>query len=387
MASADFGTWPPKGKSGGLLGRTQDVPHQPPLVPEFASLPPTPTRQYLTAALPQSPLAKMTITRLAILSSLLATSSVSAIRCSLTAGHVTLLWGVTTDTLDLAIPLGFGATPVDAEGRAILAMSGSLSTQAFTAYSCDGGAGGAGGAGDGSTGGAGGGVVGTGDQNGGGTAGGGGTGTSGGGGGGGTGGGPGSSSGGGGGGGGLGGGGPSGGPGNSSTGGGGGMGGGAGGGASGGNGGAGGGASGSSGGPGSSGNGGGGGGGGASNGTINVFGALADPSTNMCLTASSLDGANITIAQAACITPLADGDGGGGVPDASQTFQWTLVDGAAAMASLVFLGNRTAVGVGAATDYVPSVVGSGVGAYVSLQFQPRGLVPTAAADGLLISIL
>ncbi|KAJ7195174.1 hypothetical protein GGX14DRAFT_677240 [Mycena pura] len=327
----------------------------------------------------------MTIMRLAILSSLLATSSVSAIRCSLTAGNVTLLWGVTTDTLDLAIPLGFGTTPVDAEGRPILAMGGSLPTQALNAYSCDGGAGGAGGAGNGSTGGVGGGVVGTEDQNGGGTAGGGGTGTSGGGGGGGggggaSGGGPGSSSNGGGGG-------PGGGLGNSSTGGGG-MGGGAGGGASGGNGGAGGGASGSSGGPGSSGNGGG--GGGASNGMINVFGALADPSTNTCLTASSLDGANITLSQAACIAPLT-GTAGGGVPDASQTFQWTVQVGGAftPLDALVFLGNRT---VGAPTDYVPSLVGSGVGAYVSLQFQPRALDPAAGggagagADGLLISI-
>ncbi|KAJ7221359.1 hypothetical protein GGX14DRAFT_540516 [Mycena pura] len=263
----------------------------------------------------------MPLTRVAILSSLLAASSVFA-QCSLATGDVTLLWGVTTSTA--AVPLGFGTTPVDAQGRAILAITDSFPTQVLTAYSCDED-----------------GIDGSTDQNG-------GSDTSGG---------PGPSGPGNGGGsptkGGTG---PSG-PGNGNG-------------------------SPTKGGPGPSGPGNGGGsptsGGPGPSG--NVFGALADVSTNLCLTASSLGSANITISQEACITPLT---GDGGVPDPSQTFQWTIVNGTAAMDSFVFIGD----GVGAATNYVPSVVGSGVGAYVSLQFQPSGLDSAADAEGLLISIV
>ncbi|KAF7344256.1 hypothetical protein MVEN_01716900 [Mycena venus] len=289
----------------------------------------------------------MTYTRLAILSTLLAASSVSAVRCSLTPGDITLLWGTTTDTLTTATPLGFG-TPVDANGNGILATLDSVSTRALTAYSCDGGAGGASGAGNGNTGGQGGGAA-AGGQ-----------------------------------GGGLGGG--------ASGGGGaaGGQGGGLGGGASGG-GGVGGGASGGGGGVGGGASGGGGssssgGGSSSASGSINVFGALADPTTNLCLTASGFLAGNITISQETCITPLNNGT----IPDASQAFQWTITNGTSTMYSLVFIGDQhmSAVGLGTATNYVPSLVESGADEYVALDFLRGGLLPAGAGstEGLLINI-
>ncbi|KAJ7023749.1 hypothetical protein C8F04DRAFT_1304428 [Mycena alexandri] len=277
----------------------------------------------------------MTYTRLAILSTLLAASSVSAVRCSLTSGAITLLWGTTTDTLATATPLGFDTTAVDANGNGILATLDSISTRALTAYSCDGGAGGASGAGNGNTGGQGGGNAGTG-------------------GGGNTGGGGGSTGGGGG-----------------STGGGaaGGQGGGLGGGASGG------------GGMPSSGT-----GTSSSSGTINVFGALADPTTNLCLTASGFGIGNITVSQETCITPLNNGT----IPHASQAFQWTITNGTSTVYSLVFIGDQhmSAVGLGTATNYVPSLVGSGADEYVALDFLGGGLLPAEAGstEGLLINI-
>ncbi|KAJ6536242.1 hypothetical protein B0H19DRAFT_1271030 [Mycena capillaripes] len=264
----------------------------------------------------------MTYTRLAILSTLLAASSVSAVRCSLTPGAITLLWGTTAEALTTATPLGFGSTQVDANGNGILATLDSISTRALTAYSCNGGAGGAGGAGDGNTGGQGGGNPGNGGQNGGGNAGGGAAGGQGGG--------------------------------------------------------LGGGASGGGGSPSS------GGGTPSSSGTINVFGALADPTTDLCLTASGFGTGNITISQEACITPLNNGT----IPDASQAFQWTITNGTSTLYSLVFIGDQhmSAVGLSTATNYVPSLVGSDE--YVALEFLPGGLLPAVAGstEGLLVNI-
>jgi hypothetical protein len=106
----------------------------------------------------------------------------------------------------------------------------------------------------------------------------------------------------------------------------------------------------------------------------------------LCLTTSGFDTGNITISQETCITPLNNGT----IPDASQAFQWTITNGTSTVYSLVFIGNQhmSAVGLGTATNYVPSLVGSGANEYMALEFLPGGLLPAGAGStkGLLINI-
>ncbi|KAJ6589623.1 hypothetical protein B0H19DRAFT_1249159 [Mycena capillaripes] len=226
-------------------------------------------------------------------------------------------------------------------GHAILATRASISTHAWTANTCDGGAGSAGGAGSGNTGGAGGVNDSRGDQNGGANAVGG------------------ADSGNGGGGGSVG------------TGG----------------------AAGSGGGSPSSG----GATGGNSPGTINFvrvcalqfllvsdvnaksYSALADVSTNLCLTASGLDTGNITISRAT-YHAAHHWYNAGHVAD----IQWTIVNDTATMNSFVFLGDQRfraglSVGVGTSTNHVPGESAS-VDAYVALEFERAGLVPAVGAE-------
>ncbi|KAJ7105518.1 hypothetical protein C8R44DRAFT_745683 [Mycena epipterygia] len=140
-------------------------------------------------------------------------------------------------------------------------------------------------------------------------------------------------------------------------------------------------------------------GGGATNGVINMFGrrstnadnynpsAIADNSTNLCLTASSFNLPNITITRESCINPLDE------APAFAQAWQWTVSEVNRAVVpevvdSLVFMGTQSniALALGTPTNYVPTLVGSGVGAYVALDWLPGELDPAdaASAPGLLI---
>ncbi|KAJ6589622.1 hypothetical protein B0H19DRAFT_1058620 [Mycena capillaripes] len=114
--------------------------------------------------------------------------------------------------------------------------------------------------------------------------------------------------------------------------------------------------------------------------------AIADNSTNLCLTASSLDLPNITITRASCINLLTD------TPFFTQAWQWTVEEFNGTMLpvldSLVFMGTQsiTALTAGTPTNYVPALVGNGVGAYVALDWLPGELDPAnVSAPGLLVS--
>ncbi|KAJ7062100.1 hypothetical protein C8F01DRAFT_124131 [Mycena amicta] len=200
--------------------------------------------------------------------------------------NVSLVWGLTTDTLTTATPVGFSTAPVDADGRVLLATRASIPAHAWNAIGCNvvgkitGRAGGGGGGGGGPVGGGGG---------------------------------------------------PA------------------------------------------------GGGGGAVTTTTVTFGAIADLSDNICLTVSNVQaGSNMTITHQACIQPLTS------VPDVSQAWLWTTSPNLA-LTTLVFLGASTVVTAGTPTDYVPSLVGTGIGAYVDLVFQQGGFLPSEVNEGLLMS--
>ncbi|KAJ7112323.1 hypothetical protein C8R44DRAFT_932870, partial [Mycena epipterygia] len=276
----------------------------------------------------------MIFASLAIFSPLLAARFVAAqgaAHCQL-MGNVSLLWGTTTDTVSTATPIGWSTSataPTDATGHGLLAVRSTVSPTLWGAFACTGSvATGGGGGGGGPVGGGGGGVVNP-RANGGTTSG------------------------------------PPGG----------------------------------GGGGGNAGGGGGGGGGAASIGVINMFGrrstnaenynpsAIADNSTNLCLTASSLEFPNITITRASCINPLNE------VPWFTQAWQWSVSENNGTILpvvdSLVFMGTQSTAPLtfGTPTNYIPALQGSGVGAYVALNFLPGELDPAAAPSvpGLLIS--
>ncbi|KAJ7199957.1 hypothetical protein GGX14DRAFT_660911 [Mycena pura] len=134
--------------------------------------------------------------------------------------------------------------------------------------------------------------------------------------------------------------------------------------------------------------GGGGGASGGANGLVNFFGAIADSASNLCLTASFDDLSNMTITRAACIQPL------NSVPDATQAWQWSTSETQHVVVptkldSLAFIGtqSQSVLPIGSATNYVPTLVGTGVGAYVALKRDVGGLNPANAATepGLLVS--
>jgi hypothetical protein len=115
--------------------------------------------------------------------------------------------------------------------------------------------------------------------------------------------------------------------------------------------------------------------------------AIGDISTNLCLTASALEFPNITITRASCINPLNE------VPFFTQGWQWTVPEFNGTILpgvdSLVFMGaqNNTALTFGTPTNYVPALVGKGVGAYIAFNWLPGELDPAdaASAPGLLVS--
>ncbi|KAJ7679967.1 hypothetical protein B0H17DRAFT_1232638 [Mycena rosella] len=117
--------------------------------------------------------------------------------------------------------------------------------------------------------------------------------------------------------------------------------------------------------------------------------AIADTTTNLCLTASALDIPNITITRASCINLLTD------TPFFTQAWQWTVAEFNGTMLpvvdSLVFMGTQslTALTFGTPTNYVPKLVGSGVGAYVAFDWLPGELDPAevASTPGLLVSFV
>ncbi|KAJ7738961.1 hypothetical protein B0H16DRAFT_1759331 [Mycena metata] len=142
------------------------------------------------------------------------------------------------------------------------------------------------------------------------------------------------------------------------------------------------------------GNAGGGGGGGnnanVTSGPITFFGPVADPGTNLCLTVSFDDLNNMTVTRAGCIQTLDI------VPHPTQAWQWTLVEDQGTVLpnelySLVFIGTQsiTALAANVSTNYVPTLVGTGVGAYVSLQQTVGGLNPSLAVTnpGLLVEFI
>ncbi|KAJ7053151.1 hypothetical protein C8F01DRAFT_1375322 [Mycena amicta] len=134
--------------------------------------------------------------------------------------------------------------------------------------------------------------------------------------------------------------------------------------------------------------GGGGGGAGGASGLVNFFGAIADSDSNLCLTASFSNLQNMTITRAPCINSL------GLVPDPTQAWQWSASETqhvvvATVLDQLVFIGTQatSVLVIGSTTNYVPTLVGTGVGAYVALEHDLGGLDPADAATvpGLLIS--
>ncbi|KAF7340557.1 hypothetical protein MSAN_02127200 [Mycena sanguinolenta] len=121
---------------------------------------------------------------------------------------------------------------------------------------------------------------------------------------------------------------------------------------------------------------------------VNMFGAIADQGSNLCLTASALQFGNITVTRASCINALNT------TPWFSQAWQWTMteVNGvivAGNLSSLVFMGteNQAALPLNTLTDYVPSLVGSGVGAYVAFDEVVGGVNPAEAGfvPGLVVN--
>ncbi|KAJ6569023.1 hypothetical protein B0H19DRAFT_1232055 [Mycena capillaripes] len=137
-----------------------------------------------------------------------------------------------------------------------------------------------------------------------------------------------------------------------------------------------------------SGGGGGGGGTGGANGLVNFFGAIADTDSNLCLTASFSDLQNMTITRATCINTLDV------VPDPTQAWQWSASENQHVLVptvldQLVFIGPQatSVLAIGSTTNYVPTLVGTGVGAFVALEQDLGGLNPADAATepGLLIS--
>ncbi|KAF7368529.1 hypothetical protein MVEN_00176200 [Mycena venus] len=141
--------------------------------------------------------------------------------------------------------------------------------------------------------------------------------------------------------------------------------------------------------PGGGGGGGGGNGGtGGANGLVNFFGAIGDSASNLCLTANFNNLNNMTITRATCIQPL------NLVPDPTQAWQWSASEDQHVLVptvldSLVFIGTQatSVLAIGSTTNYVPTLVGTGVGAYVALEQDVGGLNPANAATepGLLIS--
>ncbi|KAJ6569004.1 hypothetical protein B0H19DRAFT_1349824 [Mycena capillaripes] len=121
-------------------------------------------------------------------------------------------------------------------------------------------------------------------------------------------------------------------------------------------------------------------------GLVNFFGAIADPDSNLCLTASFSDLQNMTITRATCINSLDV------VPDPTQAWQWNVFADEFVLVpnvldQLVFIGPQATSTVFTMTNYVPTLVGTGVGAFVALEQDVGGLNPADAATvpGLLVS--
>ncbi|KAJ7208672.1 hypothetical protein GGX14DRAFT_633625 [Mycena pura] len=134
--------------------------------------------------------------------------------------------------------------------------------------------------------------------------------------------------------------------------------------------------------------GGGGAGTGGGNSVVNFFGAIGDSASNLCLTANFANLNNMTITRAACIQPL------DAVPDPTQAWQWSAFEDRhmlepSVLDALAFIGTQavSVLDTGTTTNYVPTLVGTGVGAYVALKEDVGGLDPANAAtdSGLLIS--
>jgi len=134
--------------------------------------------------------------------------------------------------------------------------------------------------------------------------------------------------------------------------------------------------------------GGGGGGGGNGAGLVNFFGAIGDATSNLCLTANFNNLNNMTITRSTCIQPL------NLVPDPTQAWQWAVTEtqhvvDLTVLDSLAFIGTQATqvLAIGSSTNYVPRIVGTGVGAYVALTLDVGGVNPAnfATVPGLLVS--
>ncbi|KAF7354678.1 hypothetical protein MSAN_01381500 [Mycena sanguinolenta] len=230
----------------------------------------------------------MNFARLAVLSALLAATSVSAgVSCNL-VGNVTLLWGTVSDNTTTATPIGFSTAstaPTDAGGHVLLATRTDIPAHAWGAYQCIRSTAGGGGGGN-------------------------------------------------------------------------------------------------------SGGGGGGGGGTMSAPPAPVgptmFGVIGQTDPNLCLTVSGLDTGNLTISRQTCIGDFV------GLPDQSQSFQWTFST-APVLQSLVFIGDQSTVALTpeTPTNYIPSLFGpvGAIGDYVRFDFQEGALLQTPETPGLLIDFV
>jgi hypothetical protein len=116
--------------------------------------------------------------------------------------------------------------------------------------------------------------------------------------------------------------------------------------------------------------------------------AIGDTDSNLCLTASFSNLQNMTITRATCINPL------NLVPDPTQAWQWATSENqhvvvATVLDQLMFIGTQASsvLAIGSTTNYIPTLVGTGVGAYVALEHDIGAVDPADAATvpGLLIS--
>jgi hypothetical protein len=133
---------------------------------------------------------------------------------------------------------------------------------------------------------------------------------------------------------------------------------------------------------------------------INTDSISTQTSTPLCLTASALGEANITIALLPCVyvplfrhsieansSPHRKDISENPVP--TQTFQW--VGTAFITYGLEFLGNQTGLPIDPTTptDYVPSLVPATpvIGAYVRLDYSPGGLPPSTGLEtGMILEL-
>ncbi|KAJ7700688.1 hypothetical protein B0H17DRAFT_1128553 [Mycena rosella] len=116
---------------------------------------------------------------------------------------------------------------------------------------------------------------------------------------------------------------------------------------------------------------------------INEDSISTQTNTPLCLTASALGEANITVALLPCINDISVN------PVPTQTFQWIGTD--FITYGFEFIGNQsgTPLDPSTPTDYIPSLVSvtNGTGAYLRLDYVPGGLPPSTGREtGMVLAL-